>query len=161
MTISTPKSAGPCTGYRDGEVAVAEGDERWFRACPRHADFWDEEYGAPSSKMFGLSSGDSGELSGTRSSKVTAEDTYNYLASGRNRAVAEIRSISVDVLAADALHVHDDSAAIAPAPASPHGHAFLDLRHLPTGRGKSARFERESVRALLLDRSDVAYRPVA
>jgi len=151
-----PEVAGPCNGFRQGETAVAASNEKWFRVCPDNTDSWDAEHGHATNKMFGLSSADQGELSGTRSDKATAEDTFNYLVHGRRRAVKQVRSIEISLLASESMHVHDDSLAIAPAPASPHGHAFLDLRHLPSSGGRPAKREREFYRGKLFDLSRVA-----
>ncbi len=155
MSTSTPEVAGPCEGFRSGEVALLDPDEKWFRACPQH--LWDEEYGGASTKMFGLSTGDGGQLSGTRSAVVDAAFTYDYQVHGRHKAVAEVRALKVGDLAAESLHVHDDSALIPLPPASPHGHAFLDMRHLPSGKSRSVKLEREQIRARLMDLSRIAH----
>lgn len=112
--------------------------------------------------VFALSSQDDGELSGTRSGKTTPEETYRHQAEDKLKAVAAVVSIPVDALTERKLHVHDDSALLEGPPETPIGHAWLDLKHLPTSRGNPAKRAREKVRFMLLDLASVAYQtPVA
>jgi hypothetical protein len=153
MTTSTPEIAGECVGFRAGEEAVTDRAERWFRACPDDLDSWDDKNDAPTNLMFKWGSGDAGELSGTRSDKTTAEKTFDHLVEVEGRAIKQIRSVTVEKLSAESLHLHDDSANLPGPPDSPPGHTFLDVRHLPTGKRKPEKTARERVRAYLLENS--------
>lgn len=145
--------------FRPGELPVVSPLEEWYRACDRHS--WDDELERASNLMFQCGSDDEGELSGARSTKTTGPELLRHLRDDKRRDVREIRSIRVGQLTEALLHLHDDSAVIDPPPENPKGHAYLDLKHLPSGKGNPAKRERERVRALLLDASRHVQMPIA
>lgn len=127
--------------------------------CVDSDETWDQEEQRPSNMMFYLSSADKGELSGARSGKTTPEETYRHHTEDQGRQVKAVWGLAVADLSEEKLHLHDDSGLLAGPPTTPEGHTWLDLKHLPTGRGNPAKQERERMRSMLVDIGALRYSP--
>jgi hypothetical protein len=123
----------------DCEHEVDVDNENYFRQC--HPRFLSDEQ--PSSQFLGKFGGDDEQLSGTRSSVVSATESFlDYQATGKQTAGTwgVTRRQVVDA----GSRLIDDSECPQTDPPRPRGHVYLDFRHfLPQER-------RAAVSALLI-----------
>jgi len=127
----------------DGEVEVDDDAELYLRQCnPIFV-----KGGQPSDQMFKPSSSDAEKLSGSRSSKATAKEAFDFRNGQRNGSTAGTWCLSVEEAKSVGSRVIDDSASSDAPPAPiPPGHVYLDLRPFAT----LSKLERRALRSTLL-----------
>lgn len=106
------------------ESVLTDPNELYFRQCPPSPAYIDD--GVPTVQLFSESSGDNGQLSGARSSKVSAKESYEERIA-RGGLTAGTWAISVAEAHHAGTRAVDDSSASAE---KPTGHTYLDYRHL-------------------------------
>lgn len=116
MTISDESGA-----LRDGEFPLEEGDELLYRQI--HPS-WVHD-GKVSSQAFWPTEKDKGELSTSRSSKVSAKEAYDYHVETMSLQSDGAYAVSVAEVAGAGLVAVDDSAT---STELPPGHAFIDFK---------------------------------
>jgi hypothetical protein len=134
----------------DNEEMLVTGDELWWRQCPAGPTYFDEVKGRPTSLMFRWNDEDAGQLSGARETKTTAEQAYKHATDVEKRASKGTWGIPAFTAAAVGCKLVDDSITLPPPPASPPGHTYLDVGHVPTGNKRPDKDERERIRSKLL-----------
>lgn len=126
MTSSTGAAVPlPFLPLLDGEVELKDDSELYLRQCnPRFI-----QGGQPSDQLFKPSSSDGDKLSGSRSSKATAKEAYDFR-NGQNKGSSEGSwGVSVEEARGVGSRVIDDAAsADAPPAPIPPGHVYLDMR---------------------------------
>jgi hypothetical protein len=111
---------------KSGEIEVLDSTETYFRQC--HPSFYDEETQQPTSQMLGNFPVDRGMLSGSRSSLRTPMQAYLDF---KGRSAGTWGVPVGDVQQAGCCIVDDHML-----PSVPHGHAYLDTRHLLSDRAE-------------------------
>lgn len=132
-----------------GESLVT-GDELWWRQCPSGPTYFDEEKGQPTNMMFHWNDADAGMLSGARASASSAEQAYKHRTEVEKKASEGTWGLPAKTAAKVGSQLIDDSANLPAPPGSPPGHTYLDLRHVSNAKNRTARDERERIRARLL-----------
>lgn len=127
----------------DGEVEVEDDAELYLRQCnPLFV-----RGGQPSDQMFKPSSSDSDKLSGSRSSKATAQEAYEFRNGQKKGSTAGTWCLSVEEARGVGSRVIDDAdSSDAPPPPVPPGHVYLDLRPFSA----LSKLERRTFRSRLL-----------
>lgn len=138
--IGSPSLLLPLLG---GEVELTDGQELYFRQCnPQHF-----KNNQPSDLMFNPSSSDGGKLSGSRSTKTTAKDSFDFRSAQKPGATIGTWCVSVGEAGSIGSRVIDDTRSVDAPPAPiPPGHVYLDLRSFHALSSK----ERRTVRSTLL-----------
>lgn len=132
---------------QDGEIELDDPDELHYRQC--HPSFFVD--GQPSSQLYGDFEVDEGQLSGTRSKYIDAQDSYkNHVASGRESVGTWALSVSEVRYKEPLSRLVDDIASPLPVgvEARPTGHTYLDQQHLSTK-------ERQKLRRRLIKLANV------
>lgn len=136
-----------------GEELLENPDEHYLRQCsPMHFS-----EGQVSQLLFRQSSQDGGKLSGSRSSKCTPEEAYEFRVNTLGKPSAGTWGIMVgDIVGASSRVVDDSASASAPPPPIPPGHAYLDFRHV---KAKAEERRLRSTLTIIANRSGPAFLP--
>ncbi|MCX5559951.1 hypothetical protein [Streptomyces sp. NBC_00038] len=122
---------GDVNDLRPGEFKITDTEEAvWRQVNPAFV-----HDGRVSSQAFTPSAKDEGELSVNRSSKVSAQESFDHYTKVLEFPSAGVYSLTVGEISGEELSVIDDSAAEDGQPRSP-GHAFIDYRSVPPKRAK-------------------------
>ena len=123
------------------EEQLQDRHEMYQRQC--HPSFYQE--GEPTSQIFAAFPRDKGELSGTRDSKVTAEESYREYTQVMGLQSVGVWGISVGEAEDAGSRVVDDSQKPTKQRV-PQGHVYLDMKHM-------TRIELKRLRVQLLERA--------
>lgn len=126
-----------------GEVEVDDGSELYFRQCnPQFV-----RGNQPSEQIFKPSSSDGEKLSGSRSTKTTAKETYEFRNTQKDGSTIGTWCITVAEAWDVGSRIIDDANSIdAPPFPIPPGHVYLDMRPFQSLN----KVERRTLRSTLL-----------
>lgn len=154
MAAEPSEDAGPVfEPLLPGEQLLENPDEHYLRQCPP-MHFSD---GQVSQLLFKQSSRDGGKLSGSRSSKCTPEEAYEFRVNTLGKPSAGTWGIRVrDIVGASSRVIDDSASEGGPPPPIPPGHAYLDLRHV---KAKAEERRLRSMLTIIANRSGPAFQP--
>jgi hypothetical protein len=134
-----------------GEELLVDPDELYLRQCsPLH--FSD---GQVSDLLFKQSSQDGGKLSGSRSSRCTPEEAYEFRVKTLGKPSSGTWGVTVgDIVGAMSRVVDDSGSESAPSAPIPPGHAYLDFRHV---KAKADERRLRSTLTIIANRSGPAF----